>query len=131
MEVTANVGQQPYPMETGKKISKIDVVIMRRGTLGDTQYRNTVTINGKYQNTTWKIVQIPIPHILITFIIGSTYLWLLPSCTFNYPRPLCTRCPCFCCCCCFFLLFFFNILVLCKFFANFHRKINYIRLTFW
>ena len=127
MEVTANVGQQPYPMETGKKISKIDVVIMRRGTLGDTQYRNTVTINGKYQNTTWKIVQIPIPHILITFIIGSTYLWLLPSSTFNYPRPLCTRCPCFCCCCCFF----FNILVVCKFFANFHRKINYIRLTFW
>ena len=70
MEVTANVGQQlPYPMETGKKISKIDVVIMRRGTLGDTQHRNTVTINGRYQNTTWKIVQIPIPHILITFII--------------------------------------------------------------
>ena len=39
MDVTANVGQQPYPMETGKKISKIDVVIMRRGTLGGTQYR--------------------------------------------------------------------------------------------
>ena len=48
MEVTTNVGQQPYPMETGKKISKIDVVIMRRGTLGDTQYHNTVRKNGKY-----------------------------------------------------------------------------------
>ena len=33
MEVTANVGQQlPYAMETGKKISRIDVVIMRIAT---------------------------------------------------------------------------------------------------
>ena len=43
----------------------------RRGTLGGTQYRNTVRKNGKYRNTASKIVQIPIPHILITFIIGS------------------------------------------------------------
>ena len=34
MEVTANVGQQlPYAMETGKKISRIDVVIMRMATM--------------------------------------------------------------------------------------------------
>ena len=44
---------------------------MLRGTLGGTQYRNTVRKNGKYRNTTSKIVQIPIPHILITFKIGS------------------------------------------------------------
>ena len=56
------------------------------------QYRE---INVKYRNTAWKIVQIPIPHILITFIIGSAYLWLLPSSAFNYLRHLCTRCPCF------------------------------------
>ena len=31
--------------------------------------------NGKYRKTASKIVQIPIPHILITFIIGSAYLW--------------------------------------------------------
>ena len=57
-----------------------------------TQYRNTVKKkNGKNRNTAWKIVQIPIPHILITFIIGSAYLWLLPAGAFNYLRHLCTR----------------------------------------
>ena len=70
------------------------------------QYRKK---NGKYRNTARKIVQIPIPHILITFIIGSAYLWLLSSNAFNYLRHLCTRCPCF-----------FYILVVGKFFANFH-----------
>lgn len=38
MPVTADLGQQPYPMETGKKISKIDVVnvvIMRIATIRD------------------------------------------------------------------------------------------------
>ena len=34
------------------------------GHLGGTQYRNTVRKNGKYRNTAWKIVQIPIPHFL-------------------------------------------------------------------
>ena len=64
----------------------------KRGTLGLTQYRNTVRKNGKYRNTRWKIVEISIPHILITFIIDSTYLRLLPSSAFNYLRHLCTRC---------------------------------------
>lgn len=35
MPVTADLGQQPYSMETGKKISKIDVVIMRIATIRD------------------------------------------------------------------------------------------------
>ena len=97
MEVTANVGQQPYPMETGKKNLKNRCGYHEEGDMGGggTQYRNTIRKNGKYQNTAWKIVQIPIPHIVITFIIGSTYLWLLPYSAFNYPRHLCTRYPCF------------------------------------
>ena len=53
--------------------------------------------------------------------IGSTYLWLLPSSAFNYLRHLFTRCPCF----------FWNILVVRKFFANFHWKVSYNRSTFW
>ena len=61
-----------------------------------TQYRNTVRKNGKYRNTAWKIVQISIPLILITFIIGSAYLWSLPASAFNYLRHSCTRCPCYC-----------------------------------
>ena len=85
------------------------------------QSRNTVRKGGKYRNTASKIVKIPIPHILITFIISSAYLWLLPSRAFNYLRHLCIRCPCF----------FWNILVVRKFFANFHWKVNYIRSTFW
>ena len=59
------------------------------------QSRNTVRKGGKYRNTASKIVKIPIPHILITFIISSAYLWLLPSSAFNYLRHLCIRCPCF------------------------------------
>ena len=59
------------------------------------QFRNTVRKDGKYRNTASKIVKIPIPHILITFIISSAYLWLLPSRAFNYLRHLCIRCPCF------------------------------------
>ena len=46
-------------------------------------------------NAASKIVKIPMLHILITFIIGSAYLWLLSSGAFNYLRHLCTRCPCF------------------------------------
>ena len=57
-----------------------------RGTLGGTQYRNTVRKNGKHRNTSRKIFQTPIPHTLITFIIGSACLWLLPSSAFNYLR---------------------------------------------
>ena len=53
--------------------------------------------------------------------IGSTYLWLLPSSAFNYLRHLFTRCSCF----------FLNILVVRKFFANFHLKVSYNRSTFW
>ena len=59
------------------------------------QFRNTVRKDGKYRNNASKIVKIPIPHILITFIISSAYLWLLPSSAFNYLRHLCIRCPCF------------------------------------
>ena len=74
-----------------KRCCESSRVRCKRGTLGGTQYRNTVTKNGKYRNTASKIVQIPIPHILITFImfiIGSAYLWLLPSSAFNYLRHL-------------------------------------------
>ena len=46
------------------------IKIHMRGTLEGIQYRNTVWKNGKYRNNTLKIVWIPIPHILITFIIG-------------------------------------------------------------
>ena len=92
--------------------------LVTEGTLGGTQYRNTVRKNGKNRNTAWKIIQIPIPHILITFIIGSAYLWVLPSSAFNYLRHLCTRCPCF-----------FNILVVGKFLANFHWKEPFGRST--
>ena len=55
---------------------------------GYPEYRNTVRKNDKYRNTTSKIIQIPIPHILITFIISPAYLWLLRSSVFNYLRHL-------------------------------------------
>ena len=83
----------------------------KRGALGVTQYRNTVRKNGKYRNTRWKIVEISIPHILITFIIDSTYLRLLPSGAFNYLRHLCTRC-----------LFFFIVFDSSQIFRKFSLK---------
>ena len=36
---------------------------VQRGTLGGTQYRNTVRKIGKYRNTVSKIDEIPIPHL--------------------------------------------------------------------
>ena len=112
-EKMKNARGQPGENERQWKIWKNRSTL--KGTLGSTQYRNK---NGKYRNTASKIVLIPIPHILITFIIGSAYLWVLPSSAFNYLRHLCTRCPCF-----------FNILVVGKFLANFHWKEPFGRST--
>ena len=69
--------------------SKTKMLLQGGGHWGGTQYRNAVRKNGKYRNTEWKIVQIPIPHTLITFIIDFAYLWPLPSSAFNYLRHLC------------------------------------------
>ena len=46
-----------WPCCTGKaRCGYANKKVIRRGTLGGTQYRNTVRKNGKYQNTVPKIV---------------------------------------------------------------------------
>ena len=52
---------------------------IRRGTLGDAQYCNTVRKIGKYRNTVLKIDEIQIPHL---WSVTLNYLTLYPSCVF-------------------------------------------------
>ena len=62
--------------ETRSEVSKIERGSQNTHGGGHwvTQYRNTVRKNGKNRNPACKIVQLPIPHILITFIIGFRIL---------------------------------------------------------
>ena len=61
---------------------------IRRGTLGGTQYYNTVRKIGKYWNTMSKIDEIPNDT---AFMIGHAYLKLYPSRMFIYLKHVCTR----------------------------------------
>ena len=63
----------------------------RRGTLGGTQYRNTVRKIGKSRNTVSKMDEIPTPHLRSVypsvFFFFFFFFYLKHACARNQPQP--------------------------------------------
>lgn len=69
--------------------------IFRRGTLGSTQYCNTLRKIGNYQSTVSKIDKIlPLHYFIILLLVKLAWSCIHLFSVFIYLKHVCTICPC-------------------------------------